>query len=291
MMYRSILAILVATVFCLGYWWYVLVWTGIDSGDSGARVHFLDVGQGDAILIETPGNRQVLVDAGRGIGVLNELRNSMGSQDRDIDVVVMTHPDADHIGGFAAVFDRYDVGVAIESFITTDSSIYSKVRVKMEAEEGLDVYTISSGQSFTLDGMQFDILWPIGEEVRETNSASVVLLVSYGEMKVLLTGDVSSLIEERIIALFPERTKDVDILKAGHHGSKTSTAPSFLEHTKPNAFVYSMKAGNHYGHPHDSVREIFMAYAEKFPAEQAKEYWTSNGTVSFCLTEMSFSEC
>ena len=290
MVYNGVLAVLAVSVFCLGYWWYALVWTATGGSDGTVRVHFLDVGQGDAILIETPGARQVLVDAGRGIGVLSELAGVMGSQDRAIDIAVMTHPDADHIGGFVPVFDRYEVDTVIESFVETDSSVYEKVQQKV-ADEGSEVFTISGGYSFMLDGLQFDIVWPIGEEVRETNSASVSLLVSYGDVKVLLTGDVSSLIEERIVAMFPDRVRDVDILKAGHHGSKTSSSPLFIEHTKPNAFVYSMKEGNHYGHPHEVVRETFASYAEKFPEERAKEYWTSDGTVSFCLTEVSFSVC
>ena len=292
MMYKAVCAVLATAVFCLGYWWYALVWSVAPTGDSAgmARVHFLDVGQGDAILIETPGARQLLVDAGRGIRVLTALDAILSSHEKEIEVAVMTHPDADHIGGFVPVFDRYEVGTVIRSFVDTDTSVYMKVLEKI-AEEGSVSHAVSRAYSFTLDGMEFDILWPIGEDVRETNAASIVLLVTYGDMKVLLTGDAPAAVEEYLVTAFPGRLADVDILKAGHHGSKTSTAPAFLAHTKPNAFVYSMKAGNHYGHPHESVLSTFADYTARFPAEKAKEYRTSDGTVSFCLTEVSFSEC
>ena len=204
----------------------------------------------------------------------------------------MTHPDADHIGGFVPVFDRYDVGAVIQSFVKSDSGLYTKVQNKIKEEEGARVFpVITDTGTFTLDGMQFDILWPIGESVKETNAASVILLITHGDIKIFLTGDAPAAVEDYVVAAFPERTDDIDILKAGHHGSKTSTSESFLEHTKPNAVIYSMGKNNNYGHPHEIIISRVGEHAKKYPDEKVREYRTSDGTVSFCLTEISFAEC
>ena len=151
MVYKVVLALLSVCLVCACYWWFVLAYTSL-SDDGMVRAHFLDVGQGDAILIEIPNNHQVLVDAGRGIRVLTALDEVIPAHDDSIDVVVMTHPDADHIGGFVPVFGKYDVDTIIQSFIPATTGIYRKVQSAAQ-KEGATIYNISKAYSFliTLD--------------------------------------------------------------------------------------------------------------------------------------------
>ena len=281
---------LTAVIGVIGYWWYVFVWTAIASDNEILKIHFLDVGSGDAMLLETPRKRHILIDAGRGIQVLNALDGVLPAENRNIDIAIMTHPDMDHIGGFIPVFKRYTVDTVIQPFITTQTSVYAKVTEAME-EEGAVVYTIDQPYTFTLDGIRFDILWPIGTTVTETNAASVVLLITYGNTEILLTGDAPTMIETFLIETFPEKLNDIDILKAGHHGSKTSTAQALLTHTKPNAILYSADKNGPYGHPHTTVLNRVQAYADTHPDQHLTEHHTADGTVSFCITPKQFTVC
>lgn len=278
------------TVVIIGHWWYVLVWHALFLNSNYLHVHFLNVGQGDAVLIETPNNRQVLVDAGRGIKILNALDAVLPAHDRDIDVAVMTHPDADHIGGFVPVLNQYEVGTVIQSFIPSNTTLYKTV-VKAVENEKSSVYTISQVYSFSLDGVRFDVLWPIGTAVKEINAASVVLLVTHGDIEILLTGDAPSAVEDFLVETFPEYLEDIEILKAGHHGSKTSTSQKFLIHTKPNVIVYSTGKNNSYGHPHTAVKDRVANYSAAHPEENLKSHTTESGTVSFCVTKKQFALC
>ena len=291
MSYRIPLALLVLAVAVAGYWWYSLVLGSLfGDGNDVLRIHFLDVGQGDSVLIETPNNSRVLVDAGRGIRVLSALDDVLPMHDREIDVAVMTHPDADHIGGFVPVFDRYDVGSVVRSFISSGTNVYKSV-MEATANEGSVVHLVSLPLSFTLDDVRFDTLWPIGENVRETNAASVVLLITYGSVQTLLTGDAPSAVEEFLVKSFGDMLYDIEILKAGHHGSKTSTSSVFLTHTQPNAVIYSSGKNNSYGHPHDEVLERIRLYSSEQGEQVPDEYRTSDGTVSFCVKAASFALC
>ena len=295
MNFRVSTGVLAVTVIIVGYWWYALVWHSLFLTSDYLRVHFLDVGQGDAILIETPNSRQVLIDAGRGIRVLSVLNKVLPAHDRDIDIAVMTHPDADHIGGFVPVLRQYEVGTILQSFISSDTNLYKTVRTAIGDEKfgsrRAAVHTISRAYSFSLDDVQFDILWPVGEDVKEKNAASIVLLITYGDMEILLTGDAPSSVEEFLTDTFGNLVKDVDILKAGHHGSKTSTSSKFLTHTKPNVIVYSAGADNSYGHPHTIVIDRVADYSAAHPDENLQSYNTADGTVSFCLTMKRLELC
>lgn len=139
--------------------------------------------------------------------------------------------------------------------------------------------------------VRFDILWPIGTEVTETNAASVVLLITYGNTEILLTGDVPTGVEEFLIESFPEKLNDIEILKAGHHGSKTSTSESFLNHIKPNAIIYSAGENNAHGHPHEETVNRIKTYIRANPTEDITEHYTADGTVSFCITSSRYTQC
>lgn len=280
---------LIISVSVIGYWWYHLVWLDLVSNNNEVEIHFLDVGQGDSILIETPKGKKVLVDAGRGVRVIPVLEQELSPTEKTIDIVVLTHPDADHIGGFIPVFDRFAILNSIRSFISSDTNVYRQVINAIEKEG--ESYVVSERYFFELDGLIFHVLWPLSKDISKTNTASVVLLVKYGDTEILLTGDAPISVEKELISRFPVLLKDIDILKVGHHGSKTSTSEEFLEYTEPNVLVYSAAAQNRYNHPNKEVVNRVNEYVKSHSEQNAKIYETKDGTVSFCISRYSFKEC
>lgn len=222
---------------------------------SDLTVSFLDVGQGDAILIEGPTGIEMLIDGGKDRSVLRELPRVMGPLDRSIDVVVATHPDADHIGGLPGVLSRYSVRRFFEPGKDGESSMYESLEVSVDQEQGLEEGVLRNGTRIHLGGGAYaDILHPEENvaQLRETNDASIIMRVVYGETEFMLTGDAPSWAEDRVVQRYGS-TLQSDILKAGHHGSKTSTSATFLAAVNPGIVVVSAGKDNSYGHPHQDV--------------------------------------
>lgn len=214
------------------------------------RVTFFDIGQGDAIYIKSPSGKEMIVDASADTRVLAKLGNTMSLFDRTIDVVVVTHPDKDHIGGLPAVLSRYKVGMLLESGARSDNGIDDEMH-RVAKEKNLPLVSAFAGQRIDLGaGTIATVLFPNrGVDGMETNEASIIILLTYGSQSFLLTGDAPISSEYSILASVPEIT----VLKAGHHGSQTSTSFELLEKTTPEYTVLSVGADNSYGHPHKSV--------------------------------------
>lgn len=218
-------------------------------------VSFLDVGQGDAILVEGPTGIQMLIDGGKDRSVLRALPRVMGPLDRSIDVVVATHPDADHIGGLPDVLDRYEVKHLVLTGRSGGSSIVARLADAAGREDGLSHILARAGMRLHLGGGAYaDVLHPEDNvtQIRETNDSSVVLRVVYGETAFLFTGDAAVWVEDRLVARYGDALQS-DVLKAGHHGSKTSTGAVLLEAVRPETVVVSAGRDNSYGHPHQEV--------------------------------------
>ena len=221
------------------------------------RVSFLDVGQGDAVLIEAPNGNQLLYDAGPPSGAtLRELGRIMPFWDRSIDVAVLSHPDLDHIGGYPEVFKRYDIGVAVQSGASSDNGVHDAVQVAIASEDAGHIVA-RRGMTIELGGGVFaDILYPNRDMVgEETNSASIVLRVRYGETAFLLSGDLPIEEENKLAKMYGDKLS-ADVLKLGHHGSRTSTSPYWLSAVGPDMAVISAGKDNRYGHPHKEVLDI-----------------------------------
>lgn len=219
------------------------------------RVSFLTVGQGDAILLQGPTGIDVLVDGGRDRSVLRELPRVMGVLDRSIDVVVATHPDADHISGLADVFGRYRVHYFLEPGVENDTSAALRLADAVAKEPGIEAVLARRGQRLLLGGGAYaDILYPNGDVSKlETNTGSIIMRVVYGETEFMLTGDSPLSIENWLVA--QKENLQSDVLKAGHHGSRTSTSDEFLDAVAPALVVVSAGKDNSYGHPHPEVLE------------------------------------
>lgn len=235
----------------------LLVWYEIYQKEhQELTVAFLDVGQGDAILIETPHGSQMLIDGGPNKKVLSELGGVMPFYDRSIDVVLATHPDADHIGGLPYVFRRFRVDAYINNGSTHDTATFRTLESEAE-KENANIIEAHKGQRIWLDtNIYADVLSPeINASVSDNNDASIVLKLVYGDTEVMLTGDASEKIENYLVRNYGSSLQS-DILKAGHHGSKTATSKDFLESVKPSLVVISAGENNRYGHPHQEVIDL-----------------------------------
>ncbi|MEK9184267.1 MAG: ComEC/Rec2 family competence protein [Patescibacteria group bacterium] len=222
-------------------------------------VSFLDVGQGDAILIESPEGVQLLIDGGRDRAVVRELPRVMSPLDRSIDMVLATHPDADHIGGLPDVLNRYRVSYYLSPGIEHGTSQAERLGAAVEDELGAVSILARKGMRIHLgESVYADVLYPDRDVSKaETNSGSVVVRLVYGNTSFMFTGDAPSSVEDYLIALGGEL--DSDVLKAGHHGSHTSTSAAWLDAVTPSVVVISAGKDNSYGHPHEEVLERVRA--------------------------------
>jgi competence protein ComEC len=240
----------------------LLAWPAVGAPRGGGlEIHFLDVGQGDATLVRTPGGRWVMVDAGpRSAGYDAGERRVMpylrAHRVRAIEAMVLTHPHADHVGGAPAVLRRLPVRRVLDPGYVHGSPYYLET-LELAERAGSSWEEARPGVSFSLDGVRFDVLGPDRRTVETThdaNEASVVLRVSYGDFIALFTGDASATVEARLVQEHGTALRST-VLKAGHHGSSTSTSDLFLRAVRPEAVVISSGSGNRYGHPAPVVLE------------------------------------
>ncbi len=230
--------------------WYV-VWRETPKGI--LTVAFLDVGQGDSIYIEAPNGNQVLVDGGAGRQVLRALGEVMPFYDHSIDVVMVTHPDADHIGGLPFVMDRFDVGAVLEPGVWSATTAYQEF--ERRASDGSHQHFLARrGMRLKLDrDVALEILFPNQDTTGwETNRASIVARLVYGQNSFLLTGDSPIAIERQLLALDPAGLQST-VFKAGHHGSRTSTSLEYATAIEPKFGIISAGLNNRYGHPNQEV--------------------------------------
>jgi len=237
----------------------VLAWLAVlQLPDGKLHVAFLDVGQGDAILISAPTGQQILVDSGPSPTALTTaLSREMPFWDRSIDLIVMTHPDADHISGLVEVLHRFHVDAWLDGAPPDDDALYAECLRQVE-EKGIARHIVERGSSMELEGgLLLEVLHPPAEPlyvtVSDTNSNSVVLRVCWGEVRFLLTGDIEAEAEHLLVA--SGQPLAADVLKVSHHGSGDASTAEFLTAVDPSYAVISVGAENRFGHPHQAVLE------------------------------------
>lgn len=220
-----------------------------------ARISFLNVGQGDSILIQTPQGTDILIDGGKDATVLRRLSEHLPLFDRALDVVIATHPDADHVGGLIDVVKRYNVGHVYYTPMEHDTPQVALFEGAL-SEKNMSPVHLRAGDVLKLDSEIFlHILHPMSVDVQDdTNDSSVVAQLVYRDATALLTGDASVDIEYELARRYGAALKS-SILKLGHHGSYTSTSDIFLGFVKPEYVVISRGCDNEYGHPHREVTE------------------------------------
>lgn len=213
------------------------------AGPGELVVQFLDVGQGDAALLTTPHGKQILIDGGpSGIDLARELGEVMPHWDRSLDLVVASHPQEDHIAGLPEVLERMHVAAVDDNGRTNATTTYFEFVERSSPES-----TLAQGDSFEVDGVAFEVLWPSADYWPENlNDTSLVIRVSYEGTSFLFTGDAEG---PALEALAESGTLRADVLKVPHHGSKTT--PSWVfEAVRPAVAVISVGEGNIFGHPH-----------------------------------------
>ncbi len=219
-------------------------------------VAILNVGQGDSIYIESPTGVEIIIDGGPDNSLLRALPEVMDPFDRKVDVIIETHPDADHIAGFVDLLRRYDVEIFIEPGIKKDTET-ARMLLEEVKEEGAAHLIARRGMYLELGGgAEIHILFPDFDvstlSSSKTNEGGVVARLVYGNTSVLFMADVSKKVEERLVELEGDNLQS-DLLKVGHHGSKTSTGEIFLQTVLPAAAIISVGGDNRYGHPTDEV--------------------------------------
>jgi beta-lactamase superfamily II metal-dependent hydrolase len=238
------------------------------TGEQTFSMHVIDVGQGDAVLLSKDG-KYALVDAGETMNPRErEAREKLltyldGLNVTRLEFFLLTHQDYDHIGSAADVLKAYDVGVVYDNGVSHTSATYENLMTYI-LEENIPYRTVSAGDIIPSpwDEVRLDILSPPKDLILsgsdpDINENSVILQVTYGNVSYLLTGDAEKKAEQ--LLLNSGRASDIDILKAGHHASSTSSTQGFLNTVKPEVVVISVGAGNSYGHPHDGPMERFAA--------------------------------
>jgi competence protein ComEC len=230
----------------------------------GLTFVMLDVGQGDALFIESPTGTQILIDAGPARKVLGPLSRVMSPFDRHIDAIVITNPDADHIGGFLDILKRYNVDQVFEPGTLNDSRIYQNLETQIENKK---IEKILARKGMRLDlggGVIIDILFPDHDVSSWTaNDGSVVAKLQYGETSIMLTGDSTAKTEKIILDQFTEQSLDSTILKVGHHGSRTSSSIPFVKEVSPEYALISDGKDNKYGHPHQDTLGTLLSVSAK----------------------------
>lgn len=224
---------------------------------SELKVHYIDVGQADSTLLQFPAEGEdftILIDAGNWNG--NEVVNYLHSQNvSKIDIAIGTHPDADHIGQFDKVLNTFDVGEIWLSGNTNPSQTFQRMLSSIESN-GADYYEPRMGETFEIGPLKIDVLYP--KEISEKdNEESISLKLTYGEVRFVFTGDASK--DHELKMLQSGFNLQADILQLGHHGSKTSTHPTFLSEVKPKVAIYSAGLDNSYGHPHAEVVNLIQS--------------------------------
>ena len=219
------------------------------------EVYFFDVGQGDSTLVKTPSGGTVLIDGGPDRKVLRYLGKSLPFGQRSLDLMILTHPHADHVTGLVGVLERYKIGKVLATGALHTTTEYLEW-LRLLNKKNIPWQQALAGQTISFsDGVRLEALWPNrdlnGLAVADLNESSVTVRIVYGRTAVLITGDITVANEADILASGGQVT--AQILKVPHQGSRTSSSLEFIKAVKPTWAVIFVGANNRYGHPHGEV--------------------------------------
>lgn len=240
------------------------------AGSRNLMVDFLDVGQGDAVFIETPQNHQVLIDGGPDSLALAELSSLMPSSDRTIDLVILTHPEKDHMQGLIDILQRYKADYILWTGVKRDTPGYQAWTDILAKQQGIGskIIVVKAGDRILLGDVLINILFPAenmaGKETKNTsNDTSIVSRLAFANISFLFTADIASKTEKELVNSYELAGIVSNVLKVAHHGSKYSTSDLFLENVKPEIAVISAGEKNTYGHPTPEVLQRLEKFGIK----------------------------
>ena len=252
---KSKIAIICGLTVVLAVVWFLAF---NQSATNNLEVNFFDVGQGDSMLIKTPLGQAVLIDGGPDDKILGKLGERLSPIDKKIDIVLLTHPHADHVTGLIEVLKRYAVDLVIlnGAYLATDN--YNQF-LNAVRDNGAEVLIAEAGEAIHFDkNLEFDIIAAEGGGTTngsDANETSIVGKLIYKDFSIMFMGDAPAKIENEIM-VYGDGLKS-DIIKVGHHGSKYSSFPIFLKMVAPKAGIIEVAAKNLYGHPSPATLNRF----------------------------------
>ena len=221
------------------------------------NIYFLNVGQGDAAYIRTADQYNIVIDTGPSPKVSNLLNRLIPVWDRDIDLLILTHPHADHIGGASQIIDQFPIRNILLTEVDYESQLYSSLLENIIRHDIKTTYALA-GSNFNIGESVVKIISPTPDILSDSdlNNTSIANLYSYHDFDIMFTGDISTKVEEAIIRNY--QLPETEILKVGHHGSNTSSSEDFINYLQPKYAVISVGQNNRYNHPSESVVDRFI---------------------------------
>lgn len=247
---KTILFIALSLLISLFVWYSVLA-----SSLVHPKLEFLNIGQGDSELIRLPGSYgqdiRLLIDSGPGKGVVAELEKVLPAGDRYLDLLIMTHAEADHLDGFIEILKRYRVGAFIYSGRGKDTANWATLAGELKSMN-IPVVVLGEGDKINYNGAKLSFISPGPEFIKSEalNDTGLVSILEVNGVKVLFTADIDSRVEDFLLKKYD---LNVDILKVAHHGSRFSTTQEFLDEVTPEIAVIQVSKDNKYGHPNGEV--------------------------------------
>ncbi|MEX0597978.1 MAG: MBL fold metallo-hydrolase [Candidatus Paceibacterota bacterium] len=266
---KFIIFVISLIVFIYGYREYKLLLYPLN------QISFLNIGQGDASLITSKRGARIIIDCGPDSKIIDQLESKLSFWARRIDMIIITHGDKDHYGGCRDIIEKYKVGkVMINGVFDTKNQAYQGL-LEFIREKEIQILPSIENTYITLgDSIELHLLNPQtnlwSQDIRDDNSESIVILLRSKNNKILLTGDADEATEAKILQKYPQL--DIDILKAGHHGSKTSTSDKLLDAITPKQVIISAGANNSYNHPHPDI--INKLKTRKIEIQEVKNFMT-----------------
>lgn len=241
----------------------VFVWQFVFGLNSNLKVVFFDIGQGDSIFIETPQKHQILIDGGPSSKVVEKLGKQMPFWDKTIDLVILTHPDYDHLKGLLDVLDNYKIQNILWTSEKSEGKTFESWLLKIK-QENANIVLAKSGTLVLAGKAKMEILYPLElpkQDLQNNNITSIAAKLSFGNTNLFFAGDINKKAEQDIIL------QDIDIkanvLKVSHHGSRSATSQEFLASVQPEIALISVGKKNNYGHPHQEVLSNLLEFGIK----------------------------
>ena len=267
---KILVFILSLSVFIYGYREYKVLGYQLD------QISFFNIGQGDASLITSKRGDRIIIDCGPSSKIIDQLETKLSFWSRHIDMLIITHGDRDHYGGCKDIIERFQVNkVMINGVFDSKNKSYQELLELIKSKNiqilpAIQNTYINLGSSIELQLLNpATNLW--GQDIRDDNTESIVILLRSKNQNILLTGDADEKTEAKILKEYPQL--DIDILKAGHHGSKTSSSEQFLDAITPKQVIISAGANNSYNHPHPEI--INRLNKRNIKIQETKNYMTS----------------
>ena len=242
--------------------WIFLYSTSYKILNENFTVHYIDVGQGDSALIQSNG-KNLLIDAGTPESTKPLVKYLKNLGIKKLDFIIATHPHADHIGGMESIIRKFDVDYFCAPKVTENTDVF-KGMVTALKEKDININTISKSKSLPIDlgeNTKIEVYSPSDNKYENLNNYSPILKIYYGETSFLFTGDAEN--EAEMEAVKSNKNLKSDVLKVGHHGSKTSSTDSFLKEVSPKIAVISSGLDNSYGHPAKETLKKLSSYKTK----------------------------